>query len=285
MIITNKSNLPEQIVKAARRNERPMGENEIRVTSLIGGVRAALLYRRHYDKIECDASEMIWSIFGKATHKILEQTEEDADEFREERLRMEISNSVLTGKSDVYQNGMIIDWKTCKAHKFKKGDFEDWKKQLTMYGMLWHSYGFPVKGGKIIALLKDHSAREARLHESYPQQSVMTVEYKFTEKDFEEIHKWAEERIKQIESLKDVPDDELPLCTPEERWHSDTKYAVMKRGRKNAYRVLDTEQDAYQWIKDNGKGEFVEIRPGEDRKCLDYCSARQFCQYAKGLKR
>ena len=284
MIITNKAGLPEAFVKAAERNERPMAENEIRVTSLLGGARAAILFRRHYDEIEVDASEMLWSIFGTATHKILEQTEEADDEFREERLKIKISNSYLTGKSDVYQGGMLIDWKTTSVYKFIYKDFDDWKKQLQMYGLLWHSYGFDVKGGKIVAMLKDHKKSEARRNGSYPQLPVQSVEWVFTQKDFDFIRTWAEERIKIIEALKDVPDEDLPLCTPEERWNAGDKYAVMKRGKKRAERVLNTMEEANQYMAAKG-GDYIEKRTGEDKKCLDYCMARAFCPYARGLAR
>ena len=33
-------------------------------------------------------------------------------------------------------------------------------------------------------------------------------------------------------------------------------------------------------MEDNG-GDEIEVRPGEDKKCIDYCSACEFCNYYK----
>lgn len=76
-----------------------------------------------------------------------------------------------------------------------------------------------------------------------------------------------------------LPDNKLPVCTPEERYRNGDKYAVMKKGRKSALRVLDTEEEAKKWMEENGKGEYIEYRPGTDDKCIHYCYAKDFCSY------
>ena len=75
-----------------------------------------------------------------------------------------------------------------------------------------------------------------------------------------------------------LSDSELPLCTPEERFNSGDKYAVMKKGRKTAMRVLDSLEDAEAWKHASG-GEYIDVRKGEDKKCIDYCSVCKFCDY------
>jgi hypothetical protein len=39
-------------------------------------------------------------------------------------------------------------------------------------------------------------------------------------------------------------------------------------------------EEAEKWMADNG-GDEIEVRPGEDKKCIDYCSACEFCNYYK----
>lgn len=51
----------------------------------------------------------------------------------------------------------------------------------------------------------------------------------------------------------------------------------MKKGRKTALRVLDTLGGAEAWAGD--KECYIEYRPGEDRKCMDYCRVNAFCNY------
>jgi hypothetical protein len=51
----------------------------------------------------------------------------------------------------------------------------------------------------------------------------------------------------------------------------------MKKGRKSALRVLDTEQEAKNWVDNTGKGEYIEHRKGKYTRCEGYCSVAEFC--------
>ena len=52
-----------------------------------------------------------------------------------------------------------------------------------------------------------------------------------------------------LEQYQDTPDDELPMCTDEDRWYTGTKYAVYKKvGDARAAYVADTEKDAHNYI-------------------------------------
>lgn len=281
MIITNQNNLPAAFVKMAEQNES-FADNEIRVTTLLNGLREAELKRRYADEIKQDCSDMIWLLFGTAVHKVLEETQEEADELREERLKMKISKSVLTGKSDLFKNGIITDYKTCSVWKVIFGDYEDWRRQLLLYAMLWRNAGFEVKGGQIIAIMKDHSKAKAKLDSSYPQLPVTTISFEFADKDIDEITVWAEKRVKELETIRDMPVSKLPLCTNEERYNSGDKYAVMEKGKKRAKKVCDDYAEAKQ-IAGTSSNLYVEVRKGEDKKCMEYCMAREFCPYAKEL--
>ena len=79
-------------------------------------------------------------------------------------------------------------------------------------------------------------------------------------------------------------DDEIEPCTPEERWSTPTKWAVMKEGRKTAVKVCATEEEAQSFIDDLEKDKdkhTIEVRPGIDKKCEDYCPCASFCSYYK----
>lgn len=281
MNITNKFDLPKAFVEMARSDEE-LAENEYRVTSLLKGVRETILERRHAGEIEQDVSDMVWLLFGSAVHGILESQQEGETEFKETRIKQKVGDYVLSGKFDLYDADQktITDYKTASVWKIIFGDFDDWKKQLMIYGWLLKKVGFEVEKGQIVAFLKDHSKREAKLKPDYPQLPVQKIEFSFSEKDFEEIENWINEKFAEIAYCEKLEDYELPVCSPEERYNSGDKFAVMKNGRKKALRVFETKEMAESYLE--REGDYIVTRPGEDKKCADYCRANEFCNYWKG---
>ena len=281
MIITNKLNLPQAFVKMAERDYQ-YEPNEYRVTSLLKGARETILERRHDFEIERDVSDMIWMLFGTAVHGVLDGHQEGDQEIKEARLRIDIGDYVLSGQFDLYnaETKTITDYKTCSIWKVIYGDYTDWRRQLLIYSYMLQSIGFPVEKAEIIALMKDHSKAQAKRKADYPKQPVRKITFQFSDDDFTEIEQWLQDRFSEIAEIEKLPDDELPLCTPEERFNSGDKFAVMKKGRKTAMRVLDSMEEAEKWQGENG-GDSIEIRQGEDKKCADYCSACEFCNYYK----
>ena len=280
MKITNTLNLPSSFVQMAQR-DYIVKDNEYRVTSLLKGVRETILERRHHSEIERDCSDMIWLLFGTAVHSVLEKQQETDSELKEERMKVSISKYILSGQFDLYcaEEKKITDYKTASVWKVIFGDFTDWRRQLLIYAWMLTQTGFEVKSGEVVALLKDHSKSRAKYDKDYPQQPVVRIPFVFTGNEFVEIKDWLIERFNEIYRAEQLPDDELPLCTTEERWNTGNKFAVMKKGRKSALRVLDSRGAADAWMAVNGKGDYVEMRESEDKKCQDYCPANAFCSY------
>lgn len=279
MKITNKLELPQSFVKMAE-SDYTYKDKQYSVTSLLKGVREVILERRYHDEIEQDVSDMIWLLFGIAVHSILEHHEADEHETKEHYVKVPIGEYTLSGRCDLYnaKTKTITDYKTCSVWKIIFGDYEDWRKQLLIYAYMFREKGFEVEQGEVIALMKDHSKGQAQRKKDYPDLPVKKLTFKFTEKDFGEMEEWIVEKFKEIAVAEKLPDNELPLCTPEERFNSGDKYAVMKNGRKRALRVLDSMDEAERWLRNNG-GDYIETRLGEDKKCEDYCRVNQFCNY------
>lgn len=281
MIITNNLKLPAPFVNMAQR-DYIYEPNEYRVTSLLKGVRETILERRHDAEIERDVSDMVWMLFGTAVHGVLEKHEEGGNELKEQRIKIPFGDYVLSGQFDLYNDTTktVTDYKTASVWKIIFGDFEDWRRQLLIYCYMLRKIGFDAQGGEIVAFLKDHSKRDAKIKPDYPQFPVKKVSFAFSDDDFIECEQWLSDRFALIARAEKLPDDELPLCTPEERFNSGDKYAVMKKGRKTALRVMDNLEEAERWKSEHG-GDEIQKRPGEDKKCLDYCSACQFCSHYK----
>lgn len=285
MKLTNELNLPQPFVDAAT-SDYQYTDKRYSVTSVLKGTREAILQRRHSEEIETDVSEMVWAIFGSAVHKILEQSEETADQLKENWLSVEVQNGYeLSGIFDLYDGatGTVTDYKTATVWKFIYKEFDDWRIQCLSYVWLLRKIGFNARRGEIVAMLKDHSKTKAKTDHTYPQHPVQCIGWNFTDKDLEEFERWLKAKFSEIEDAEKLSDGDLPLCSDVERWHKPDKYAVMKEGRKTAVKLYDSEEEANARVEAEGKGFYVEYRKGEDSKCLNYCSACEFCSHYKEL--
>lgn len=288
-MITNKLGLPETFVNFAK-SDYEYKPKEYRVTSLLKGLKETILEQRHRKEVDQDVSDMIWLIFGTAVHKVLEESQEGNAELKEERMRIKVGDYTLSGQFDLYNadTHTITDYKTASVWKIISKDFKEWKMQTSIYAYMLEDMGFKVDHTEIIAMLKDHSKAKAKHDLSYPQLPVeriyfdLGISYKDTVKNF------LEAKFESIRQAEQMADDDIPPCTPEERYNDGDKYAVMKKGNKKATRVVSTKQEAEDYIKwaveNKGLKEkdlSIELRKGEDKKCKDYCSVCKFCNYYK----
>ena len=277
MKITNIHGLPEALVNAV--SVRPHNDpGRLSATTLLKSTKQILLTARHWDKLEEDVLDRFWALFGTAIHSMLES--EGENEFTEEYMSHPLNGITVTGRIDNYnmKTGDITDWKSCSVWKIINEDFLDWRRQGLIYAWLLHKNGFMVKTCRFIAIMKDHSLRKARHQASYPKLPVYVHEFPVTEFGLKETESFMQSRIETYKKYKDMADDDIPPCTPEERWEKPTKYAVIKDGAKKAYRLLDTQEEAEK-IAGDMKGYSVEKRPGESTRCIDYCACNEFCNY------
>lgn len=283
MKVTNKMGLPEALVKAVT-IDRHNKEGEYSATTLLKDPAEVMLMKRHFDEIEVDAADSIWAVFGSAVHYIFEKQNDNA--FKEERFEVPVLNSKVTGRVDNYdmENEILADFKTASIWKVTYNDFGDWRKQGLVYAYLMKKSGLNVKKCRFIALLKDHSKSKAKIDSSYPQSPVYVYEFDVTDKDLEEIEKFIFNKVADFEKAEKIPDEELPACSKEARWATDDKFAVMKTGRKTAIKLFDNREEAEKNMAALG-GTYIEERKGESRKCLDYCSACEFCPFYKTLSK
>ena len=72
--------------------------------------------------------------------------------------------------------------------------------------------------------------------------------------------KFIKDRVALIESQKDLPDDEIPECLPTNRWQTETKYAIMKEGRKSAVKLHTDETEAQTHLDTLDKKHYIDIR-------------------------
>lgn len=263
MRITNKYNLPQELITILERDLREPIPHKYSVTELLKPIKEIILWRRYYDIITQDASELIVASFGTAFHTMMEGvTTADA----EERIEVEISPGVyLTGRYDKFKNFELHDYKTTSVGKWQRGDFSEYKRQGLMYAWLLRKNGVYVEKCVFHMFLKDHSLSRASRSDNYPDVAYQTYEFNVTSTDLTEIEKYITERIALIESLLDVPDNQLPMPTHDESWYTGDKYAVMKNGGSRAVKVFDDLDSATLYMS-GASNLYIEERKGEHLK-------------------
>ncbi len=114
----------------------------------------------------------------------------------------------------------------------------------------------------------------------------MTVDIPLWSKKKRDKYVLERVRIHQEAEFLRLTGDKLPLCTDQERWKSEAKFAVIKKGNKRAKRVCSSLADAEKYIEDNElkKFEIVE-RPSIPNRCAQgWCPIAEWCdQYQDEL--
>jgi hypothetical protein len=295
MKFTNKFNLPQTFVNVIHRPTYSKGKAHISATEIINSPRIVQLKKKHWDDIEQDASEMVWSLFGSAVHNILEHGK-DKNHIVEERLNIEFEGWKISGAIDLQElepNGTmtVSDYKVTGAWAVMN-EKDDWHRQLNIYGWLVEKVKkVPVGKLQIIAIIRDWSARDAASKEGYPQSPVATIDIPLW--TFEEREAFITKRIYDHGTalFEMETDGEMPDCTPEEMWEKKTSYALKKDGNVRAKSVHETLEDAEKALakseetaKKNEKFA-IEVRQGERTRCRSYCQVSPFCtQYQNYLK-
>jgi acid stress-induced BolA-like protein IbaG/YrbA len=229
--------------------------------------------------MEQDVSDMLWMLLGTALHVVAERSEVDGHT-NEERLSVDINDIVLSGAIDLQKNDAdgitITDYKFTSAWALMH-DKPEWEQQQNIYKYLVERVKkTPVKALKICAFVRDWSRREAEVKPSYPQSQIQVIDIPMW--TFDRTEYYIKERIEMHRDSKVSADwnEELPLCTEEDRWVRETKYA------------LNTEEEAKVMLKELPEKDkaFIEIRKGEAVRCTgNYCGVSQWCsQYQATLK-
>lgn len=274
--LSNRADLPQAIVDAVTNDGYSKGDADISVTGLLRPPRLVVLEKTFEDKIQEDASDRIWSLFGQAIHTILERANRIA--IAERRLSIEVEGWKVSGGMDVYEeSGILLDYKTTSVWKVIKGDLEEWEKQLNLYAVILRHHGHKVEKLQVIAILRDWSKMEAERDPTYPQAQVVNIDIRLW--DSERAFQFLRERI----ILHKQARLSIPLCSPEDRWARPDVWAVMKIGRKTAIKLYSNENEAKAHVGFD-RNLFVIHRPGLSVRCKAYCPVSKFCtQYQESL--
>jgi hypothetical protein len=309
MKITNDNGLPEALVAAVRNDPYDKGDADFSVTELVTPPLMWHLERKHDDEIEVDAADRVYALLGQSVHAILERERpENGDIEHEVRLTREIEvdgvTYKVTGQLDRIDHAkrIVEDYKVTSVWKDVLeggGPVTDvgWCLQNWLYRWLLqgsdrarsHGTGNAhnlLYGGRIVMIFRDWSKRKAKYGSArgrnYYPQSPAVVRSPLTavedgnlstpNKVFTEAGLGGDNIIKHLirEHLAAKPRE----CSPKERWARETKYALVHKKGARSRKNFTSRAEAEAAKK---PGEKVEVRPGQDVRCEDYCNVKRWC--------
>jgi len=269
-LITNRLGLPEALVNAVANDDYSAGDCDISVTSLISPPQMRFLKKKHAGEISEDVSDCIWRLIGQAVHSILERA--DSTDLREERLYADIEGWRVSGKFDniALEDGHLSDYKVTSVYAVKGDAKPEWEAQLNCLAYLCRVNNYAISSLSITAILRDWNKYGRMKQDDYPPQNVVVIP----------VNMWPDNdaliymayRVK----LHQLADSGIQtLCTDEERWHVPDKWALMTKGKTRAIRLFDSLAEIEKVTL--AKDQYIEHRPGEDKRCELYCSVNKFC--------
>lgn len=277
MKVTNKFNVPAPLVTLATREYYSKGSAQYSVTELLSPPRVRRLREQYEKEMQQDVSEMLWPLLGSALHVVMERGQTQGW-VSEERLFVSLNGVKISGAIDLQEvtpKGIrIVDYKFTSAWAVMN-EKREWEEQLNVYAWLVETTkGVKVTALQICAFIRDYSRHDNR--EGYPAAPIHVLEIPLWSNA--ERQAFVERRLEAHRDSKVSHDlgEALPECSPEERWMSETMYAVKREGRKTAIRVFKSLEEATQ-LAEKEKG-YVETRIGEPKRCTgDYCGVSQWC--------
>jgi len=284
--LTNEYGIPQTFINILERPEYDKGKAHLSATQLLNSPKVVALTKKFDSELTQDVSDMVWSIFGSAVHKVLEHGK-DANHIVEQRMHSELDGWHVSGAVDlqiVQPDGIAIrDYKTTSAWAVMNDKIE-WEQQLNIYAWLVEKVKkINVTDLGIVAIIRDWNRRESKSKEGYPPAPIKELPIKLW--SFEEREQFVRDRI-SLHSSCDFAletDGDLPDCTPTEMWEKPTVWAVKKEGNIKAKALYETETLAEEAVKyfseKDPKSKFlVEVRLGERTRCANFCPVSDYCQ-------
>jgi|APSaa5957512535_1039671.scaffolds.fasta_scaffold35128_2 hypothetical protein len=275
MKILNPNNLPEIIVRAVTNDPYDAGNTDISVTSLIAPIQQRYLQKKHNSKLTENVEDRIWALLGSSVHSVIERAASEGD-IVEERYFQKIEGYNVSGQIDLIASNALYDFKVTSAFAVLGDHKPEWEYQLNLLHYLANNP--EIKKLAIIAILRDWSKFRAMKGGDYPKAQVIEIPIPLWDREKQE--KYLLDRLRG--HMRAIEDNSMPDCTDSEKWAKEAVYAVMKKGRKTAVKLHTSMAEAEAHIDKLDDKHSVTVREGEDVRCGNYCSVKNYCKQYLG---
>ena len=301
MNYTNRHKLPFEVVEWLKFDEYDYNPNPkvLSATTLMKPLRIIVLEERWNNLITVDVSDLVASRYGTALHDSFEKCN-IPNTIQEVRYYRDIDGFTVSGKVDLVKNShlpvmTLADIKSTSVWNYilNKKD-PTYTQQLSIYKWLMEDGYTLDKDGKkievkiktedeakVVFLFTDWSKKDTMQKKDYPQSRVQ--EKVIPLDSLEDTEKFILGKLSEVKSARELSDNNLPLCSKEDLWQTDTTYAVKKKGAKRATKVYDSYAPAIKHAQSYKTNDYiVETRKGKVKRC-NYCNVTEFCNQYKEL--
>lgn len=204
--------------------------------------------------------------------------------YMEQRMSRKVGKWTVSGKFDFIGDGMVQDFKTTGTYSYtKQTNADKYAKQGSIYRWL-DPKKITQDVLQIHYIFTDWKASLAKSDPNYPRTSFHTQSYDLM--SYEETDRYIRNKLALIEKYWDAPEEDIPLCDPDDLWQSAPVWKYyrdpnkMTRSTKN----FDNAGEAFMRMSQDGHtGTVVEV-PGSVKAC-QYCSAFPVCSQKDQLIR
>lgn len=315
MVYTNKYDLsvPMQVMLVDDAYDYDNDPMYLSATTLLKPIKQIVLAKRLPPNISTDLADRIPMVYGTALHSAVEAawvlrlednlkklglpncirkrikvnptidqlTPDCIPVYLERRtkkpFRIDGETVTIGGQFDFVYDGQLYDHKSTSVYTYIHGSHDkDYALQGSIYR--WLNPDIITENTvNIDFIFTDWSAKDV-YKEGYPQCRIVTKSIPLLSPV--ETTTYITKKVKQFLDYRHALEEDIPECTDEELWRSDTVYKyyadpkkVGGRSTKNFATILEANQ--YKLSK-KGKGVVIPV-VGEPRRCL-YCSASPICQ-------
>jgi len=286
----NRHDLPQWLLNAVidtRAQYNPGEKTDYSITSLIQPPMVYTLTKQHQP--EEDVADALQAWLGTACHDKLEEKLKDNPRYMvEERLYHtfhipeapgEQKDFIVSAQLDLYdkEECAVWDYKFSKLYSFTNGGKTDHEIQTNYQAYLLRKHGYPVNSIQIGGFGLDWAKTKTAQQKDYPPTLFCHTPYPM----------WADEDVEayiknQILEKEYGKLGQIRVCDESERWARPTVWKVYRKGRKSALRILNTEEEANEFLANIAKPsgtEYVEKVEGEDIRCVWFCNVREHCSF------
>lgn len=200
--------------------------------------------------------------------------------YLEQRGLRKINGWTIGGKFDMVAEGIVEDTKSTSAWTWVKGTKDaDHQLQGSLYRWI-HPDKITADFMRVNFIFTDWQKSMSKTTPNYPETRLKTKELRLL--DVDHVHRWIEQKLSLIDRYLDAPEDQIPECTDEELWRSETVYKYFSDPSKahlpgaRATKNFTDLAEASLFKHEKGDRGIVITVPGEPKAC-GYCNAFPVC--------